>query len=533
MRCYPPPLLSLLFTVLIFTSIAKGQDQLGINLNTAEAMPSYTLYEAMPMVYLVDNCGQLVHSWNTGFMSFHPKLMPNGNLVFIANRFTVREVDWDGNIVNEVSHEDLELSIEYEVVILPNGNYLCVARRDFLQEEFIALGFDWSGFSSPDVTDGVVELDRETGDIVWEWNTRDHVIQERDPDANNYGLLSEHPELLNMDAISTYDWQFHESFMINSMDYNPELDQIAVSVRKMSEVAIIDHSTTTEEAAGHTGGNSGKGGDILYRWGNPQNYGRGDADDRQLFFQHNPNWITHGPNAGRLIVYDNGLNRPFDPDSPEPFYSTVPVLNLPVDENGNYTIADEEPFGPVAPFVRFSALETNTQFYSSYTSGAELLPNGNIFITEGVVGRLMEVNPAGEVVWNFRVPFTSYIYRTEKYPLDYPAFAGRDLIPVGPAPNSNSTYDCSLISSTEEIAEAGRVTANYYPAEQLIRLENAAGNGMSWNLYDTHGRLLSSGQSDFSRAEVSALALPAGLYVIQVQDVLTRQQSAKKVVKFY
>ncbi|MFT5802699.1 MAG: hypothetical protein ACI956_002520 [Nonlabens sp.] len=36
------------------------------------------------------------------------------------------------------------------------------------------------------------------------------------------------------------------------------MDQIALSVRKMSEVIIIDHSTTTAEAASHNGGNSGK-----------------------------------------------------------------------------------------------------------------------------------------------------------------------------------------------------------------------------------------------------------------------------------
>lgn len=529
MRFYSTPLLISLFVVLISTPLAKAQDQLGINLNTAEALPSYTLYESMPMVYLVDNCGQLVHSWNAGFMSFHPKLLPNGNLVFIADRFTVREIDWDGNTVNEVSHEDLELSIEYEVIVLPNGNYLCVSRRDFSQSEFIDLGYHWDGFTSPNVTDGVVELDHDTGDIVWEWNTRDHVIQERDSMAHNYGILSEHPELLNLDAISDYDWQFHESFMINSMDYNPELDQIALSLRKMSEIGIIDHSTTTEQAAGHTGGNSGKGGDLLYRWGNPQNYGRGQATDRWLFFQHNPNWITHGPNAGRMIVYDNGLNRPVDGEEP---YSTVPVIDMPVDENGIYTIEEGQPYEPLVPFVRFGRPETNTQFYSAYTSGAELLPNGNIFITEGLLGRLMEVNPAGEIVWNFRVPFSSYIYRTEKYPLDYPAFAGRELTPSGPAPNSDSTYDCMLITDLEEVEATADLTANYIPVAQVVRLQNASGHGMVWKLYDAQGRTLLQGQSDFDFAEVLLGSLPVGLYVLQLEDLVSGSGVTKKIVKY-
>ncbi|MET7972912.1 hypothetical protein ABZW44_07445 [Streptomyces mirabilis] len=37
-------------------------------------------------------------------------------------------------------------------------------------------------------------------------------------------------------------------------------------------------------------------------------------------------------------------------------------------------------------------------------SSAQRLPNGNTFITEGSFGRLFEVAPDGDVVWEYVVP---------------------------------------------------------------------------------------------------------------------------------
>ena len=97
---------------------------------------------------------------------------------------------------------------------------------------------------------------------------------------------------------------------MNAIDYNPDLDQIALSVRGNSEVWIIDHSTTTAEAAGHSGGKRGKGGDLLYRWGNPLTYRAGTASDQRYFQQHDVEWVRPGyPGAGNLTCYNNGLGR--------------------------------------------------------------------------------------------------------------------------------------------------------------------------------------------------------------------------------
>src|SRR5262249_52369420 len=97
----------------------------------------------------------------------------------------------------------------------------------------------------------------------------------------------------------------------NPVSYNAKLDQVMVSPRGFSEFWIIDHSTSKAEAAGHKGGRHGKGGDLLYRWGNPEAYRAGTAADRRLFSQHDPHWIPEGlQGAGHVLVFNNGGGRP-------------------------------------------------------------------------------------------------------------------------------------------------------------------------------------------------------------------------------
>ncbi len=67
----------------------------------------------------------------------------------------------------------------------------------------------------------------------------------------------------------------------NGLDYNGELDQIVVSIRQFSEIWVISHDPM-------------ESGGLLYRWGNPEAYGRGGPADQVFDGQHNPRWIREG-----------------------------------------------------------------------------------------------------------------------------------------------------------------------------------------------------------------------------------------------
>ena len=252
----------------------------GLILNKKDAFGGYTLFnrQKSKTVHLIDSQGREVHRWELGSETTFARLLENGNLLFLENEnlspFTrsdfddpdrrVREVDRNGNTLWKCAQRGLH----HDALKMPNGNVLLLSRRYKTEKEAAAAGAN-PDFIGPDglIAPHIVEA-KPTGpancEIVWEWSAWDHLIQDFDTSKANYGKVAEHPELIDLNfrlsELATYaypsDW-IHS----NGIDYNPELDQIILSPRHFSEVWIIDHSTTTTEAAGHSGGKSGKGGD--------------------------------------------------------------------------------------------------------------------------------------------------------------------------------------------------------------------------------------------------------------------------------
>ena len=354
------------------------------------------------------------------------------------------------------------------MAVLPNGNVLAIAWEVKTAEVAVAAGrrpeLTPEGGLWPDI---IVEFDPEPPDgarVVWEWHMWDHTIQDVDPELAHYGNPADHPELIDINGdretpqISaaelarlqalgyvpeeTAPEDLRSDFMhTNAIAYNADLDQIAVSVLRYNEVWIIDHSTTTTQAAGHRGGRWGRGGDLLYRWGNPRTYGRGDAADQRLFGQHDVRWVPEGmPGGGRLTLFNNRISGP-DGD-----YSAVLELAPPTDATGRYELREGEAFGPRELAWSYMAPDT-VSFHSFFVSGAHRLRNGHTFITSGAQGRFFEVTPESEIVWEYWTPYSGPIagsrvadrspygvFRATKVAPDHPALAGRDLRPVEPQP---------------------------------------------------------------------------------------------------
>lgn len=480
----------------IDTATAKDRNMFGhritrgLTIHRKGVSDGYVMF-AVPnsaSIYLVNRAGEVVHEWKGNYPVMGAYLCDDGSLiqnvvdpdfpVFAGGGETgrIQKISWDNKILWDFEYATEDYHAHHDVAVMPNGNILAIAWEAKTPEEVLAAG------RKPELIpkaglwpDKIVEIKPEGkrgGKIVWEWHMWDHLIQDFDKTKRNYGNPAAHPELLDVnlgepippliseDSMNTLvktgrRWRNQtpenmgsDVYHVNAIKYNAELDQIAFSSPTLSEIFIIDHSTTTQEAAGHKGGRWKKGGDFLYRWGNPENYRRGDSTDRKLFEQHDIRWIEkQKPGADHLTVFNNDI-----PGRDSMNYSAVHEFAPPRDQQGNYILEKGKPFGPEAPLWSFVARDT-VSFYSSFISGAHRMDNGNTFINEGARGRFFEVTKDGEIVWEYLnpyrgdirkpngdpnppMPLTYFQFRSTFIPADHPALANKKLEPINPQPKA-------------------------------------------------------------------------------------------------
>jgi hypothetical protein len=404
-----------------------ASEKLGVLMHDPRALVGYNLINPNgKKVYLFDNEGRVVHTWTSELTSgaavyllenghlFRPADAPNRKPGFqgpaMSGRF--QEFDWEGKLVWDFEYHSAKRMPHHDAIKLPNGNALLICWEMIDTKEAIAQGRRpetvEGSHLQPDCLVEIKPTGLKTGEIVWEWRSWDHLIQDLDKTKPNYGKIADHPERFDVNYMrgddnpprkdqrprKEPDWMH-----VNAVAYNADLDQIAMSSPNFCEIWIIDHGTTTEEARGHTGGRWGKGGDLLYRWGNPAAYRNGAKLDQRLFFQHNIQWVSKGLHGeGHLLVFNNGGGR-----RPEE-YSSVDEFVPPTDQDGAYIRPNRGAFGPEKALWSYSA-PNKKDFFSWFISGAQRLPNGNTLINSGATGVVFEVTAEGETVWKFANPF--------------------------------------------------------------------------------------------------------------------------------
>lgn len=377
-----------IFIIFIITSInIKAQQWNGLTLVAKQNSTS---------ALLVDTAGVTVKTYTaTGGTGYSAYMEPGGTMVrslkITNSTFTgggacgaIQKVDANNNVTWTYTVSSSTDYSHHDHCVLPNGNVLIIAYESKTQTQLATAGGTNTSLATI-WSEKVIEvqpLTATTGTVVWEWHVWDHLVQNVNSLKSNYQTtIVDHPELLNVNYKSTKDW-----LHMNGIDYNPILDQIVLSTHNLDEWYVIDHSTTSAQAASHSGGNAGKGGDFLYRWGNPAAYQA--TGTKILNVTHDAHWIPEGiPNTGRLVGFNNGGQT--TPSSK----STIDQILTPI-TNYNYSITAGSAYTPATYDSRLVCTAYNSNMGSS-----EQYVNGNQLICLAIAGTIYETNAAGSVLW--------------------------------------------------------------------------------------------------------------------------------------
>ncbi len=390
-----------------------------VNFSIAQQWDGYFFYsqKGSSTAYLLDTNGNVFHQWNLSNAprtTYSAYLLEGGSIIRACTNQgnilkgggmtgRIHKADWNGNTIWDYVYSSTTYCLHHDICPLPNGNVLMISYDVKSPTDATAAGCSknieiWS--------EKIIEVKPtglNSGEIIWEWKVWDHLCQNVDPSKSNYvSSVSDHPELININYKANKDW-----LHMNGLDYNEELDQIAFSSHNFNEIYVIDHSTTIEEAAGHSGGKSGKGGDILYRWGNPGAYGQsGNAVFKVV---HDAHWVPNGsPKAGYLVAFNN--------NGVSSSKSSVDMIYPPYD-GFKYKKISGSQFEPLTYEYRHPC-----NGHSSNESNSVQLPNGNMVVNISLAGFIYEVDSKGAMIWSRQLKSggpgqsasTSHIYKHSK-----------------------------------------------------------------------------------------------------------------------
>ncbi len=191
--------------------------KVGLLLNDSRAFQGYTLIAPMfsKTTYLIDMQGKVVRTWESDYTpGVSAYLLENGHLLRPGAQQPapsgfgpgaggrVQEFDGDGQLLWDFQYVNEKRLPHHDVTRLPNGNVLMIVWEKKTKEEAIAAGRrpDLVGNAGlhPDYLIEVKPTGKTTGEIVWEWHLWDHLVQDHDRSKPNFGNVSDHPELVDL-----------------------------------------------------------------------------------------------------------------------------------------------------------------------------------------------------------------------------------------------------------------------------------------------------------------------------------------------
>ncbi len=343
--------------------------------------------------------------------------LENGHLLISTERLVnppyyttgLYEIDLLGKVYTEFK---LDGGYHHDYFELENGNILVAS----------------DNFDSGTVEDYIVELDRNTGNIVKEFNLKD-ILNVNDGKSENW---------------TDYDW-FHN----NSVWYDKNTDSIILSGRHQDAVINIDYD-------------SGK---LNWIIGDPTNW---SSEYQKYFFTPIGNfewqWSQHAAMItpeGYVFIFDNGNNKSKIKDEYVPAINSYSRGVMYKVDTTNMTIEQVWQYGK----------ERGSSYYSPYISDVDYIDNNHYIVHSGGISYkdgVIQNQPAGlvssdilksittellndEIIFEIELPTNNY--RVEKMSLYSGDYELKDASILGNFKETETDKSLSLIFNVKNIDE--------------------------------------------------------------------------------
>jgi len=444
----------------------------------AGIVPGYTLIPVGSTTILMDEAGKTVKSWAKG--GYNAYLTKSGTLLCQTGTGNAPATGYASLIeLDGTTQKDNALTnsgLHHAHWLMPNGHWLgTVAVKINPKTALASAGYTGTMTSIWD--ERIQEWDPVTKTVVWEWKASDHTSG------------TNHPRKINSNTLLKSTDPIH----INSVVYDSARDLISMSSHYFNEVLVIDHSTTTAQAATGTGGKYGKGGDFLFRWGSSKNYGGPGAAYSNVV--HGGGVIQAGlPGAGNFTLFGNTDNTV----KHSRWYEVAGKIS-----DTGYVIGANGEFEATLVFDFYS---TSGTFESSGHFGyGQRLANGNTFLTFTGSNKLIEIDANKTILDTITVASSGGggmggmggCIRAIRYPMGHPALVALGLSTSGvEAKGTGNALDLT--------ATADRIVLNGLALGSRVRILDAKGN------------LRFETSSANPRMDISTSSWTNGTYVAQV-----------------
>ena len=540
-------LVTFFFTFQIITVI--GQNTVGtIFINPEFSSKGYNLIfpHNQSTVFLINECGQIINKWEDE-PQFRPGnavyLLENGNLIKCkrANTSAVNDPiwaggggetvevrSWDNQLLYSYTLNDSLFRLHHDVAPMPNGNILMILWEKKSYTEAVAVGRDTALLPQDELwSEAIWEWNPQLDSIVWKWSVWDHLIQDFDKQAQNFGSVKNNLQRIDIN----YDSQEgHPDWLhINSIDYNPVLDQILLSVPHFDEFWIINHDLSIEDARGTKG-------DILYRWGNPITYGQ--SATQKLFFQHHVQWLDsdaspESPNFGLVTLFNNRATNSS---------SSANIIQTPINPSTNtYQIAG----GVFLPTDFKQVITHPTNYFKAFSnsvSSFQMLPNGNALICSGRWGYAYELSPKNKIVWEYVIPLkggspvaqgdtlsinNNLVFRMCRYGVDFPAFQGKNLTPQGFIEINPNLETCNELLSESKEYEETEVLIFPNPTDEYVNLITVEQKEIKVEVFNLLGVKIEEWSAQ-NHLSINTTGWEIGTYILRIDNKINRKIVVQK-----